>query len=467
MILRIARKESLEMLRDGRFRWAVGMVFLLLMGSLLVGWKQYTNVEAQRALSQEADRDLWVSQGEKNQHSAAHFGAYAFKPLSPLAAVDQGVLPYTGVSVFLEAHSVKEAAYRPADDATAAHRLGSLTAASTLQILIPLLIIMLAFSAFAGEREQGTLRQLMSLGLRRTDLALGKALGTVVPLLVLIVPATILGVVALALNAGPGESVWSVARLSMLIGIYLCYLLIFMGLALIVSARAASARSALVILLGFWFINSFIVPRVATDVAQAIHPTPTASAFEAALDADYDALPSWTDRTRAVQERLMAEHGVDTPEAIPASVAGYTLLEAERDETEVYRKHFAALAEVYHTQKQVTQAGGVFAPLVSVKLLSMGLAGSDYPHHRHFVEAAEVYRYDLVQTLNQDMVDQNASWDARVGAELWESIPPFQYASPGTGWAVGQYGFSLAVLVVWTLILMALTPVSVAHMKIG
>ena len=467
MITRIARKECTEMIRDGRFRWAAGIVFVLLAGSLLVGWKHYADVEAQRAESQAADRETWVSQGEKSQHSAAHFGSYAFKPTSPLSSVDRGVLPYTGVSVFMEAHRVKEAGYRPVEDANAMHRLGALTAASTLQLLIPLLIILLAFSAFAGEREQGTLRQLMSLGLQRRTVALGKALGVVLPLMLLLAPAAVVGAVAMALYAGPDAALWSLPRLLLMITLYLLYFGLFIGLALIVSARASSARVALIVLLGFWLWSSFLVPRIATDAADALFPTPTSVEFDRAVQADYDQLPAWTDRTRAVEERLMQEHGVETPDQIPVSVAGYTLLEAEEDETRVYRKHFDALGDTYLAQNRVVQAGAVLAPMTAVQAASMGLAGSDYAHHRHFVDAAEAYRFDFVQTLNRDMVTQNASWDYRAGRAMWESIPAFIYESPGLGWTLGHYTMGLGLLGLWFVAVALMVPVAVTRMKIN
>ena len=467
MITRIARKECIEMIRDGRFRWAVGIVLALLVGSLIVGWKHYADVEAQRAESQAADRETWVNQGEKSQHSAAHFGSYAFKPTSPLSSIDRGVLPYTGVSVFMEAHRVKEASYRPVEDANAMHRLGALTAASTLQLLIPLLIILLTFSAFAGEREQGTLRQLMSLGLQRRTVALGKALGVVLPLMLLLAPAAVVGAVAMALYAGPDAALWSLPRLLLMVGLYLLYFGLFIGLALIVSARASSARVALIVLLGFWLWSSFLVPRAATDVADALFPTPTSVEFDRAVQADYDQLPAWTDRTRAVEERLMQEHGVDTPDQIPTSVAGYTLLEAEEDETRVYRKHFDALGDTYLAQNRVVQAGALLAPMVAVQAASMGLAGSDYVHHRHFVEAAEAHRYEFVQTLNRDMVAQNASWDYRAGRAMWESIPAFTYESPGLGWTLGYYTIGLGLLGLWFVAVALMVPVAVTRMKIN
>jgi ABC-2 type transport system permease protein len=79
----------------------------------------------------------------------------------------------------------------------------------------------------------------------------------------------------------------------------------------------------------------------------------------------------------------------------------------------------------------------------------MGLAGTDYAHHRHFVDAAEEYRFGFVQALNRDMVESNASWDFKADRELWESIPPFAYRAPGLGWALRQATAALALLGLW------------------
>ena len=467
MIFRIARKETLEMIRDGRYRWMASLLFILLLGALVAGWQHYIDIENQRALSQSTDRDLWLDQGEKNQHSAAHFGVYAFKPTSPLAAVDQGVLPYTGVSVFMEAHSVKDAIYRPAEDATAVQRMGSLTASMTLQLLIPLLIILLAFGAFSGEREQGTMRQMLSLGVPRKMLGFGKALGVAGPLLLMLIPATLIGVVVIALSEGSGSALWDGGRITFMVVAYLLYFTIYIMISLLVSARSGSSRQALLFLMGLWLFTSFIGPRVVTEIADASYPIPSVSEFDAAIKADLEAQPSWTERTEAVQVRLMEEHGVETVEEIPASVAGHTLLEAERDETTVYRKNYDALSVVHANQERLTQWGAIVSPVLAVQLSSMGFAGSDYMHHRHFVEAAEIYRFDFVQALNQDLVDSNASWDYRVGRELWEKIPSFSYEVPPIGKVVNHYTPSLLVLVLWNLVLLVLLPAVISHMKIG
>src|SRR5687768_6157014 len=223
MISIIARKEMTEMIRDGRFRWAAVIVFALLAAALLLGWQHYRDVNSQHEIARRATREQWLNQGSKNPHSAAHYGVYAFKPKMPLSLVDRGIDPWVGVAAWLEAHKQNEFKYRPAQDATAVQRFGELTGATVLQILIPLVIVLLTFSAFSAEREQGTLRQLLSLGVNRSHLAAGKALGIGWALGTLLVPATMLGVLALALSSENGALLASGSRMALMGLSYLVY----------------------------------------------------------------------------------------------------------------------------------------------------------------------------------------------------------------------------------------------------
>jgi ABC-2 type transport system permease protein len=469
MIVRVARKETLEMLRDGRFRWAAGFVLVLLLGSMLVGWRHYAEVQAQHTAAQ---RDVWVNQGERNPHAAAHYGTYAFKPVTAPSAIDRGVTPYTGVAIFLEGHVQNAPSYRPAEDATAAARLGELTAAATLQYLIPLLIVLLAFSAFAGEREAGTLRQLLSLGVPRRTLAWGKALGTALPLAVILVPAALVGVTALALSADPAQIAWSLPRLGSMAGVYLLYFGIFIGVSLIVSALAPSSRAALVLLLGFWLTNAFVAPRVANNVAAALVPTPTLAEWAAAERAHHDAKPEWQARMAAVTDRLVAEHGVTSPDELPVDPLGVALVEDEEESTAFYREQFAQLAATYERQLRVYQAGAFLAPLLAVQPLGMALAGTDHAHYQHFSDAAEAYRHRMVQILNEDLAQNARSAENprsyTVGREMWEdTISPFEYRAPGLFWALDGRLLALLILGLWVVGVVVLTPIAVARARMA
>ena len=156
MIRHIVRKEFTDIVRDGRFRWCSILVGALLLVSLGHGWVQARKRAAgargraghrPRALGNAGARRIRI----RRRTTASTRSSPAWRcPLST-RAVD----PYTGTSVWLEAHRQNDFLLRPAQDATAAQRIGVLTAAQVLQHLVPLLIILLTFGAFAGEREAG------------------------------------------------------------------------------------------------------------------------------------------------------------------------------------------------------------------------------------------------------------------------------------------------------------------------
>jgi ABC-2 type transport system permease protein len=469
MITRIASKEFTEMVRDGRFRWAAAIIFTLLTVSLLTGWRHHAEVRRQQTDAQESQRAFWLNQGAKNPHSAAHYGVYAFKPQLALAAVDKGLDPYLGVSQFLEAHRQNAAQFRPVEDSTPLARFGELTAATTLQVLIPLLIILLGYNTFAGEREGRTLRQLLSLGVSKRDLALGKALGVAAPLAVLLVPATILGVIAMALNAGTESLRLSLSRMAVMTAGYLAYFAIFIGLALIVSARASSSRMALIVLLGFWFLNSLVVSRLVTDVAKAAYPTPTAVEFNRAIADEIRGHGEWEENVEKKKKQLMAEYKVTDVKYLPVNPEAVVLDEGEQIDTKVNDKHFNRLHEIYSNQQRVYQLGAALAPLLAVQSLSMGMAGTDFAHHRHFAAAAEQYRRKLVNTLNQEMLSKGnieAIWDFKADRELWERVPAFDYTAPGADWALGHHWVGLLLLGAWLAVILIATPLIVRKARI-
>ena len=452
MIRHIVRKEFTDVLRDGRFRWCSVLVGALLLVSLGHGWVQARSAQQERAAAQATAREHWESQGEKNPHSAAHYGIYAFKPRLALSFVDEGVDPYTGTSVWLEAHRQNDFLLRPAQDATAAQRIGALTAAQVLQHLVPLLIILLTFGALAGERERGTLRQLLATGIGRHDLAAGKALGVAGALGLLLVPAAVVGAAALVV-ANPGPAASPLARGTVLAGVYLAYFTAFLALSLAVSAWARSARTALVVLLAVWVVNGLVAPRVAVDLSKWLHPTPSALEFARTVEQEMatgvgDISPP--DRDASTQ-RLLDEYGVARVEDLPINAVGVYLQESEEFGNRIFDRNYGALWDTFERQGVVHETVALAAPLLAVRTLSMGLAGTDVEQHRHFATAAETYRRDLMRRMNGDMTENSLTGDFTytVGAEVWEEVPPLQYAAPTLGWVLGNRILSLLVLGAW------------------
>jgi ABC-2 type transport system permease protein len=448
MTFRIARKEYLERIRDGQFRLTAGPVLLMLMTAVLIGFSQYGRVSQERTSAQSRDRQQWLDQGSRNPHSAAHFGMYAFKPRLPLSFVDAGMESYTGTAVWIEAHYQNPAQFRPAEDSTALQRFGELTAAAVLQWFLPLVIVLLAFQAFTGEKEQGTMRQLLSIGVSRNQILAGKALGIAAVLATVIVPAVILGVVALTGTQGMTPRLWP------MMGAYAAYLMVFAGLSLAVSAASSSSRVSLAVLLGFWAVTAFLVPRVVSDIAPRLHPAPAPDDFWREITAETrgaDGHSGTDERTLQLKQEVLAKYGVTRVEDLPVNFEGMRLQAGEEHGNEVFDHNFGKLWTIYEQQERVHQWASLASPLLAVRSISMAMAGTDLAHLRHFTTAAEQYRRMVNKKMNLNVATQSRSGQYYYFADrkLWEDTAAFRYDPPDAGWALSRQRLPAALLAAW------------------
>lgn len=434
--LLIARREYVECLRDGRLLWAGGLTVLLLLAALAVGWQNRAAVESERTAAQRLDYQDWLAQAERHPHDAAHQGMHVFKPLPPLAIVDPGITPYVGSTLWLQAHRQSEVKFRPAQDATGLQRFGNLSMAWVLQILGPLLVIVLGFNAIAGEREQGTLRQLMSLGVRPRQLLAGKALSLAASLGTLLLPLALAAAGFIAAGTPPEARGDTWLRVLALLLTYALYFSTMIFLVLAVSGWAKTSRIALVTLLAIWIAGATLMPRAASDLAREWHPSPTRVEFNRNLDDDLSA-----EHARAWQSHFGVDKrwGADLPlnrwgEALQVDdQAGYTVLD----------RHFGKLWNAFADQQRMQEWGGVLVPLLAVRALSMAVAGTDFAHHRDFSVAAEQQRRTMQDLISHDLIHHadplgHQHFSYKAGPEFWATVPPFTYAAPPLGFALRE-----------------------------
>jgi ABC-2 type transport system permease protein len=83
----------------------------------------------------------------------------------------------------------------------------------------------------------------------------------------------------------------------------------------------------------------------------------------------------------------------------------------------------------------------------------MALAGTDFAHHRRFVDAAETHRRMMQRVLNADIVEHAKPGQVYMaGDELWNRIPDFTYDAPRLGWALRQNVTSVLLMLAWFLV---------------
>jgi ABC-2 type transport system permease protein len=112
--------------------------------------------------------------------------------------------------------------------------------------------------------------------------------------------------------------------------------------------------------------------------------------------------------------------------------------------------------------------GGLVAPLLAVRSLSMGLAGTDFAQHRHFTVAAEDYRRMIQRVLNKDIEEHplQAGQPYTAGKELWEKVPPFAYEAPTAMWVVMNHTTSIVTLILWAVSMVILVLASSRRIEV-
>jgi len=450
-LITVAGKEFRETMRDGRIMWSAIILILMLIAAMGTAAQRYMDISYERSSAQEIVNIQFANQGEKNPHAAAHYGIYAFKSVRPLSFFDTGISSYTGVSVWLEAHKQNEAEGEPARDATAMERFGELTPAFTLQTLLPLLVILLAFPAFSGERENGTLRQVMSMQVSPVTLFFGKALGFSASLAVFIGPIIAIGLLGLFLVP---EGRDFIGNALILIVFYISYAMVFLFLTLSVSANLKSSQSTLVAMVIFWAISSFVMPRIASDLSGLLYPTPASVTFQKNIDeaiqVGLDGIsPDTVIQQR--QEQMLKLYDVNTVEELPINFQGVIFDLTEKLGNRVFDKFYGELNEIVSRQVSLFQAFSIVSPRMALQTASMELSGTSINHHNDFISQAEIYRRALINQMNQDIIynSQSGQADYRAGPELWSSVKPFEYNQADLTSIIISLGPSFVVMILW------------------
>lgn len=428
--------------KEVRVAWRSGRVWPLLamwlVLSVLAGASSIAaqkRAEQDRSAAAEQDRRTWEAQGARNPHSAAHFGQYAYKPVTALGALEPGLDPWFGTSVWMEAHYQNPASERATEDLTPLSRMGALSLGWMLQVLLPLTILALGFDLFAGERARGALKLQLAAGARPAALMLGKALSLLLTTLAVTLPAWGAAlVIAFGVDAAPFAD--NAARLGLWLSAYAGYGLAWALLTLAASAFAGHARLSLGVLSGVWLLCVLLLPRLAAERAEAVHPTPQASAFwteiRKAQQEGIDGHNPGDARARQLEAETLARYGVDKIEDLPVSFAGIALQAGEEYADQVYDRYYAQLWSGYRAQADDQQRWAWIAPVMAPRDLAMAAAGTDLTHHQHFAQAAEQHRRALQRFLNADMTAnaKGQDFDYVAAPNFWAKAPRFTYVLP-------------------------------------
>lgn len=465
----VAIAQLTMMWREQRFLWLALSVLLLACASLATSAARLSAQTQERQAVAEAEARLWDSQGVIDPHDAAHVGRAVPAPVRPLAAFDPGLSDFVGSSVFIEAHAQNPARHRPIEGGAALTRFGGFSAAWTLQVVAPLLIILAGFATMSGDVARERIRQEFGAGASVVAVVGGRLIA-----LAMAAGMLLLAMIGVSLPAilfqGAGMS--EVTGLAAIGGAYALYLLAFCCFTVAASSLFASARTTLVVLLGFWAVSTLLAPRVAPAVSETLEPTPSAPAFRAAVTQEARNGVSGHDpadkRLDAVRDELLAHHQVSDVADLPVNFRGVALEFGEKNSSDTFNRHFDQLYAAYRRQDLVQRLFAVISPTIALQASSRAFARTDFGAHLAYLRGVEDYRYRLIQTLNQEVAANKPPPGERYHLADIATITRDVAYVPGTERMreiAAAQAPTLAILLVWTALSFSLAAISALRLE--
>ncbi len=448
MIGPLVRLELAILRRDRRAWWSLVSLAVLVLLSFAAITADTVRVDQDMRRVAASERARWLGQGEKDPHSAAHYSIFAFKPSPPLAPLDPAVGPFVGQTVYLEAHHQNDMLYRPQQNASLLRRTGFASPAALITGFGPLVVFLLAFTLVAQDRERGTMRLALGAALRPRSILTAKVLAVWSATIgLLVAPTAVASLVWLGIDGRLDGDV--LLRTLSWAGVTASYLATLSAIGVAVSLRMRNARLALALLFGMWVLFALVLPRLASGIVNAVWPLPSSQSIREQM-AD-EAPAYWSDeandRNRA---ELLKRYGVSRIEDIPnPRMAELDLI--ERHSHEVFDRILGDFYGRVAMQDRMFATMGFLSPTIAAQVSSASAAGSDFSHHKHFIDRAEQYRRDLVNRMNADGMAHRADGTERHTNDerLWSQVPQFAYSAAPLGRHSSTALPAFAALLLW------------------
>jgi ABC-2 type transport system permease protein len=423
----------------------MGIIVLLIVFAAYTGFTSRQQAEKSRVYYQQQVRAHWEESPDKHPHRMAHYGYIAFRPKHPLSFFDPGLESYTGSAVFLEAHRQNSVNFSEAGFSTGMLRFGNISMAMVLQVLLPLFIFFTGFQTIAADRENGTLKILLTQGATWKEIMTGKALGLFALALCFLLPV----LVVTGLLAGELQA------LALLALSYVLYFAVIGIVTVLVSAISKTAKLSLVTLTGIWLLCAIVLPRASQAIGSYLHASPSRIAFEAGIEKDLlqkgDSHNPDDPFYKALKDSVLKANGVDSIQQLPFNYSGFQMKQGERMSSEIYNQHLMGLLRTYAQQNRVSGWVAFINPFMSIRQVSMALSGTDFNSYVEFQKQAELYRYQLAQHMNELQIQYISSKNPqRISAAHWKAFPDFRYQP-----VMSNEWPSLMALAGWLVILMA------------
>lgn len=284
MIWLIAKKDFLLNLLSVRFIIGFVLCLLVIPFTVIVSVDNYQNQERIFKIEQaKADKEM----KESRVWSAVR--PTVIQVPEPLSIFSTGIISDVGNKVkvsfwdyplFPEGHTLTR-------DNPFLNAFFSIDFSKVIAILISLLALVFSYDAITREREDGTMKLTFTGEVSRISFLIGKLLGLLLTLLPILLFCYLLACLIIVVNPEISFSASDWGGLILLLLASVIYMMVFLLLGMFISSRVTHSSSSIIISLLCWIWFLFLMPNIATYMAQSISKAPLYDNVQATMQ-NYD-----------------------------------------------------------------------------------------------------------------------------------------------------------------------------------
>ncbi len=406
MIWGIAKKEFL--LNVMTFKFAIGTILCIVL--MAVFMPVLVNDYQQRLKDYNAN--VSATQAELQKAKVYHtifmgWRHYVYRPPAILSVFSKDMKHNVGDSVRIGVYEVPELSASSAEVNPYASILPTLDISLIFKIIISVLALLVACDVISNEREQGTLKLMLSAGVARYQILLGKLLAGWITLLIPVTVAFITGLLIWQFSAMIDLTSDDWVRIGVVYFASLIFTSVMYSFGLFASCLTKRSSLSLLLTLFFWMFFIIVVPNLSSHLATFMRPLEPEDAMEKRLQEI---------RERQQKERREAENQIplkgETIDIDDGLGRYYAICDQEaiasRQKHHPVRqtffvKHAEQRWKVSHAhvenlfkQKQLANTLSQLSPVALYGAVTSALAGTDLPSCQDFVRAAREYRQEVI-----------------------------------------------------------------------
>ena len=272
MITTLIGRELLNNLMTFRFAAALFITLLLVVANTVVLIKDYEQrLESYNASVKTHHQEI----REKQTYSAGE--VEVDRPPNPLSIFNVGLDKRLGNEIWISHNYVPTLweARMNASDNPYLNILSSIDIVFIFEVVLSLMALLFAYDALAGEREQGTLRLVLTHPIRRGHILLAKYISAMLCLLVPLLLSLLFAMILLTTTTSISLGADDFLRIGGIVLTSIAYLSVFYLIGLLISAVTQRTGTALMLAMFVWGALVLVYPNLilaairSSDIPQA------------------------------------------------------------------------------------------------------------------------------------------------------------------------------------------------------